>query len=89
MPAIESGVKRRAKNPTEGKDVNLIVGIEGTNSEATKAIQSIGGVVEHDLPKQYLSVTIEEDHLEELCSLEVVSSVEIEGSGEVLNQADF
>jgi hypothetical protein len=87
---LESGVERRIESPDPEADVTLIVGV--TDSEASEVLESIrqtGATIEDHLPLGYLTVSVAESDLEQLCELEVVNSVEIEGSGKTLSAQDF
>lgn len=52
-------------------------------------MEEVGGTVERQLPFDYLAVSIEEVNLGELSSLDVVTSVEIEGTSKTMSTEDF
>lgn len=87
---IHKGVRDRRDSPTQNEEVTLIVGVEESTSDQTSQwIEDIGGEVEERLPYDYLAVSIAEQELENLCSIETITSVEIEGSSESLESEDF
>jgi hypothetical protein len=86
---LDPGVKRRIKSPSDGERVTLIIGVENDSTDdVVDTVSSAGATVEDQLPCDYLAVSIKEPDLEDLCDLEVVSSIEIEGEATVLSQ-DF
>lgn len=88
MTDVQPGVRERIRSPTSGREVDLIVGIDGTASEAVRLVEAEGGTVEEELPYDSLAVSIAETDLDALCSLDVVTSVEVEGKWEPM-EGDF
>jgi len=75
------------ESPTPGRSHNLIVGVEGDASEAVAdAVETAGDsiTVEVRIPSGYLKVVADEEDLDSLCSLNVVTSISAEGSGSVM-----
>ena len=90
MADLSSGVEKILENPTSGEDISLIVSIDrGDTDEVVTAIEAAGGVVEMIISNEDLAVTIDERALSEVCELERVESVEVEGTGRVLDSGDF
>lgn len=90
MEDLSSGVEKILENPTSGEDISLIVSLEqGTTDEVVTDIEAAGGVVEMIISDEDLAVTIDERALSEICDLENVESVEVEGKGRVLDSGDF
>jgi len=86
---IASTVRSRLGSPTPGETVSLIVGYSGDAEDAIEAMSDAGGEVEEKLPYNSVAVTIEEVDLEALCSLDVVTTVEIEKQYETRGDTDF
>lgn len=82
MTDVQPGVRERIDSPTPGDEVDLIVGIDGATDVAVDRVEAEGGTVEDRLPYDSLAVSIAETDLDALCSLDVVTSVEIEGKWE-------
>lgn len=90
MTDVQPGVRERIDSPTSGNEVDLIVGVDGTTDEAVDRVEAEGGTVEERLPYDSLAVSIAETDLDALCSLDVVTSVEIEGKWEPMEaEEDF
>lgn len=87
-PTLETGVERRLESPREGEPVRLIVGLESTTDEALEQLRSAGATVEDELPLDNIAVSTTEERLEDLASLSVVTSLEIDTKGTVFT-ADF
>lgn len=87
---IQSGVRKRLESPTEGKTVTLIVGVTDSESDAiVGTVEDTGAEVEKRIPHDYLAVAINEEDLEALCDLDVVTSVSIEGKSTTLDSENF
>lgn len=90
MTDIQPGVRERIRSPTSGHEVALIVGIDGATESAVRLVEDEGGTVEERLPYDSLAVSIAETDLDALCSLDVVTSVEVEGKWEPMEgDGDF
>ncbi|GAA0279646.1 hypothetical protein [Halobacterium noricense] len=89
-PQLQPGVERRLESPTEGATVTLLIGVREDTEEATaEQISHIGGDVEEILPYNTLAVSIDETSLSELCAIETVETVEIEGTWEAADDPNF
>ena len=87
---IQSGVRKRCDNPSSETEVALIVGIENTSEEQViEQIQQLGGEIEERLPYNFIAASILEQSLEELCSIDGIESVEVEGESRVLEEGNF
>jgi len=84
---IQPGVKKLLESPAEREGVTLIVGVKDASSESIiSAIEGTGAAVEESLFYDNLAVSIDEKtDLRSLCSLEAVTSVEIEGVWEPMD----
>lgn len=89
MTEIQPGVRRRKESPTRGEEVTLLVGYEAPSSDvAVEWVRGAGGIVEDRLPYDTLAVRISESDLDSLCSIDGVTSVEIEGKWEQMNEGN-
>lgn len=87
-PDIEPSVQRRSESPEAGTSVRLIVGVDSINTETRAQLRGAGATLHDELPLDYVSVTIAENNLQSLCSLDSVTSVELDGEGTVF-ESDF
>lgn len=87
-PSLESGVRRRMENPTEGREVTLLVKVTESSDAVMGELVETGAIVEEQLALDYVRVKISEERLSTLCSLNVVAKAEIESQGSVMN-SDF
>lgn len=86
---LDPGVEQRLESPSS-EEVSLIVGVEDSKSDTViERVSESGATIEEILPCDYIAASISDDNLQELCSLDVVSSVEIEGRGETLETGNF
>lgn len=85
---IQPGVKRLLDSPEDRQGVTLIVGVEDSSSDQIiDAIERTGATVEESLFYDNLAVSINEStELRELCTLDTVTSVEIEGVWEPMDE---
>lgn len=86
---LASGIKERLQEPTEGKTVSLIVGVDEDKEIASKQISEVGGEVEEELPYKSLAVSIDESNLRALCQLDAIESVELEKEYGTRGGSDF
>lgn len=87
---VQPGVERLIDAPDEREGVTLIVGVEDASSDViTDRIEGTGATVEASLYYDNLAVAIDEEtDLDALCSLDGVTSVEIEGVWEPMGRED-
>lgn len=71
-------VRRMRDDPREDAEATLVVRTEESASVAplSKAIGVVGGIVEEELPHGALRVTIPQERIAELCSLDGIDSIE-------------
>lgn len=87
-PSLESGVRRRMENPTEGQEVTLLVKVTESSDTVMGKLEETGAIVEEQLALDYIRVKTNEEQLPTLCGLDVVAKAEIEGQGSVMD-SDF
>lgn len=87
-PSLESGVRDRMENPSEGKEVALLVKMAEASESTVEEIEETGARVEERLELGYLAVSTVEEQLGALCELDTVARIEIEGEGSVMD-SDF
>lgn len=87
-PDLDPGVEQRIASPDEGTEVRLILGVETTSDEVKERLENAGVTVHDELPLDYYAVSTTEDQLEVLCELDVVTSIEIDTEGKIL-ETDF
>lgn len=89
--SIQPGVEKLVDSPRKRNDVSLIVGVDDSSSESVIGrIEDTGATVEESLFYDNLAVAIDEEtDLETLCTLEEVTSVEIEGVWEPMDEGNF
>lgn len=80
-PHLDPGVERRLESPEVGAEVRLLVGVGETSAERRERLVAAGASVRDELPLDYYSVTIPERRLAELCDLDVVTAVALDGEG--------
>ena len=88
-PQLASAVEDRLEAPRSGETVTLIVGVTETSAEAVEAVEAAGATVEDELFYDSLAVSVAESDLRELCALEIVETVEIEGKWKQLAAGNF
>lgn len=82
-------LSERRESPESGSKVTLLVRVSDSSSEdVLKAIQEEGGEIDKVLGHDFLRVTILEESLDGLISLETTNSVEIEGHGKTLTSGN-
>lgn len=87
MAELQPGVRERLNSPTSGEIVTLIVGVtDPTSDDVQEAIEAAGGEIEDQLYYECLAVSIDETDLDALCELDVVTTVEIEGKWESMQE---
>lgn len=87
---LASGIKDRLESPNTGESITLIIGVDDVTSDAViEQVESSGAEIHERLPYDSIAASIDEDDLDELCSLDVVTSVEIEGRWKQLSDQDF
>lgn len=84
-PTLESGVRRRMEDPAEGEEVTLLVKVTEASDSIVERAEEQGATVEDTLPLNYLALRIAEKDLPKLCEMDMVTRVEIEGEGAVMN----
>ena len=82
--SIDSGVRKRMEEPSEGNEITLLVKLKETSDAVVNDVEATGVTVEEQIPLNYIAVTAKETELEDLCQLDAVESVEIEGKGAVM-----
>lgn len=86
---LAAGVERRLQSHEES-ELTLIIGVDDSEStDVIQAVEDTGAEIEEKLPLDYLAVSILEKDLNDLCQLDIVSSVDLEGEGSTLNDSDF
>jgi uncharacterized protein YcfL len=88
-PQLASAVEDRLETPRSGETVSLIVGVTKTSDEVIASVEATGATVEQRLFYDSLAVSVAEEALDELCGLEVVETVEIEGQWKQLDAENF
>lgn len=87
---IQPGVREKANSPVEGKKATLLIGVQEDMEQAViERIEEVGGDVEDNLHYNTLAVSIYEDDLEDLCSTEGITSIELEGAWEPMDEGNF
>jgi len=79
MPQIQPGVHKRMENPDDAR-VTLLVGLKAATQANVEQLENIGDV-EEVLPYDIVAVSVHEEELEALCSLDTVESIEVEETG--------
>lgn len=87
-PSLESGVQDRMENPSEGKEVALLIKMAEASESTVEEIEATGARVEERLELSYLAVSTVEERLGALCELDTVARIEIESEGSVMD-SDF
>lgn len=85
---LETGVERRLESPSEGEEVRLIVGVKSGSDGVAEQLVEAGATVHDELPLDYFAVSTTEERIANLCELDTVTSIEIDGEGRVLD-SDF
>lgn len=87
---LTSAVEDHLESSNTGETITLIVGVEdSTSDDVVEQVTATGAEIEERLPYDSLAVSIEEDDLQALCSLDVITTVEIEGEWKQLGEQDF
>lgn len=87
---LQPGVEALLDAPTDRKGVTLIVGVEDDSEQVIEQIEATGATVEESLFYDNLAVAIDpETDLRRLCTLDEVTSVEIEGTWEPMDEGNF
>lgn len=88
---IQPGVERLIDSPSEREGVSLILGVTDASSEdVVNQIEETGARVEESLFYDNLAVAIDRNtNIDQLCKLDVVTSVEIEGTWEPMNEGNL
>jgi len=77
-------VRRMRENPQEGAVVTLIVettdGDDRTISTVIDAVESVGGTVEKERPFGSLEISIYQEDIADLCSVEGVSALQTDNT---------
>lgn len=86
MTSLSSAVEECIRSPDEENDVSVIVrhSAESADRVVTAIRRTIDVETLHEVPPNYVQITIPEVGVERLCEIEGVERVEFEGSGEVL-----
>lgn len=87
-PDLDPGVERLLESPEAGAEARLLVGVEEPSDEVRERLVAAGASVHDELPLDYYSVTVPEKRLAELCALDVVTSVALDGEGPTFD-SDF
>lgn len=83
---IQSEVERLRESPEAGAEVRLIVGVAGgAETELLTWTRNQRGTVHEPLALEYQVITIPEDRVDALCRFDWVTSVEIDGTTEVMS----
>jgi hypothetical protein len=87
MTQIQPGVRDRIQNPGDGQ-VTLLVEIAEAKKTSIEELEGAGAEVEEVLPYDIVALSIAENDLTALSSLEIVESIEIEGEGHQMEGDD-
>lgn len=80
MPKLQPGVERILESPDSDMSVTLIVGVDESSKEEIKTQINRIGDVEEELPVACLAVSVSQPNLQEICDIDGIESVEIEGT---------
>lgn len=72
------------KDPTEGAEIRLLLGVHGSTNDVIERVRTLGGTLVEDLPFDSLLVDVPESSVDELCDLKGVESVELDEGMETL-----
>jgi hypothetical protein len=87
---LKPEVERRLESPTSGETATLILGVTAAHSESVRdQLKSAGAQIEDVLPCNYVAASVSEKNLSQVCSLDVVTSAEIEGTGSTLDDVNL
>lgn len=86
---MTTSVREYLESRDEEERVTLIVGINTDADTASEQIAKVGGEVEDTLPYDSLAVSVSVDHLEDICDVDAVSSVELEKTYGTRGGSDF
>jgi hypothetical protein len=80
----------RPSIPKEEGELVLLVGVdEAVEGSLDETVESLGGRIESELGFGYSRVVLNRDMVENLSNKRIVSSVETEGRGKILNEGNF
>jgi regulatory protein YycH of two-component signal transduction system YycFG len=85
---VPPGIRERLRDPDSGERVKLLVEVASVSGSVVDHVEHTGADVIEELPLGYLVVDAPEESLDELCGLDPVVSVEVDGRGSVM-ESDF
>lgn len=90
MDNVQPGVEKLLDAPDDRTDVSLVLGVSDADAESVhQAVEQTGATVEESLFYDNLVVGIDPDtDLRRLCRLDSVSTVEVEGTWEQMDEGN-
>lgn len=94
MTNIQPSIEQIVESPEQGERVTLIVGTESNEIKRVEEEINQIGEVEERVPIDCLAVNIPEENMGDLCDIDGVTSIEIEGTwraeeGNLYSQQDI
>lgn len=88
-PSIRQHIEAWRENSDTSGSLTFIVGVtDATSDEVLAKITSVGAEIEDNLGYDFLRISGTDDEIARVESLDVVTSVEIEGSGRMLDEGN-